>query len=541
MLCEKRGAPGKKTRLISSIVALMVVIASVVCFLPGCNDVDTFTEPTMEPDEYLVSLEKDAIARISDSLAKGYGATLGSYSADISGGKISLGLNLSEDILTYAESMLEQQGMATELDWLKNINISLNATTDEKLMQLGLILALGNNDLVSADAIFNMDSSLLLLTLPELSKDYLSIDFSEQLPPKMLEDSLAQSAELAALLLESLPTEQQLKTLITTYAGVVLDNIDEVEKSNETITVGDATQDMVVLTTKITTEDILDIYNDVLKYAQTDETLKAVLDSYGKYINKTVQMNGYTETLDLHEIALEAISEALDALESAKEDMPDGYMDLKVYVDKQNNIRGHVMSVYIDAEKIDEYELSYLTAVKDDTTYLNAEFNMVKITGQKITKDGVSEGHLTLVVEDEEMATLEFENVAENRGTLRLFPGEALLDEALSDSGVPTFLLSDNLGIELSYDMDGNKASCKFSIIAGSKALIDVTLSSEVTEGGSITYPSNIVETENLAKWLAELDFDKLTAALEKANVPAELVDMVEYYEAYFKQTTPAA
>ena len=109
------------------------------------------------------------------------------------------------------------------------------------------------------------------------------------------------------------------------------------------------------------------------------------------------------------------------------------------------------------------------------------------------------------------------------------------MTEALSGDASAAMLL-DNVSLELTYTTeDSGKTSYELSVMMGSSPLISLAISSEVTTGGEISVPSNALDatdTEMLAQWLEGMNIDGVLTALENANVPAELVEVVRSYVA---------
>ncbi len=529
-------APKKKKGLIAGIVALAIAAAAAIGIFLNLDGINGFVGRTFQsPEDYLANVESAAITEYSAELTKAYGALLENYSKNLNAGSGEIRLTLGEDILSYAESMLQQQGMQMELDWLSQLTLSVDANVQKTAMQAALGIGLGDNSLLSADMILDLEKSVVYMALPELNKTYLSVDMSSQLPADQLDEVLAQSTQMTDALVKALPSEETLNKLITTYVDIVLSEIDSVEKENDTITVNDVSQKVVVLTAKITQKDLLDIAEKVLKKAEKDQDLKDVLTDLGDYVNEIGKMNGgeYFEPVDLYQEFVNAIPSALEEIEEAKEDTDSSnYIKLKVYVDMQNNVRGHAMTIYGDGEKQGP-SLSWLSVVKGDTTYTEADLAGGRITGEETVKKGVSQGEYSLYVEGEKLGTLEFEDVTENSGTLRLVPSEELISQALSGSGIPTAMLGDSLALELSYDAKDTEASYEVKILVGSKALVGLALSGKASDGGNIAIPSdalNAADETVISQWLEGADLSKLITSLENAKVPTELVDVVRSY-----------
>lgn len=532
-------ASKKKKGLIAGISALVVAAGIAVCFIFNVGNivgtVKGFIGRTFQsPEDYLASVEGDAIEQYASDFTQSYGTMLDIYSAspELTGAATTeIRLTLGDDVLSVAESTLKQQGMDMDLDWINKIKLSLDANTQESAVQTILGLAVGNTDIVSADIILDTEENVFYIGVPALNSTYLAGDLSSQMGGVSFRDTFTQGMEMADAFVKAMPSEEEMNTLIVTYAEIILSCIDDVEKETQTIEVGDASQKMVVLTAKITQKDLINIAEKVLKKAENDKTLKKVITSLGDFANEVNQENyPYYEPIDLYAEFQNAIPEMLESIESAKDEADNSnYIKLNVYVDMQNVIRGHAVTVYSDGEKAMD-TISWLTAAKGDTVYTEAELAQVKITGEKVTKKGVSTGEYTLKAMGEEICTLEFENMTETSGTLRLVPGEALMEQILSAGDIPSFL-SSKIGLELSYNLGEAQTELGLKLINGSKTLIGLDMTSKLYKGGKITIPSNAVDITNeyaVMEWAQNLNFSKLLQALKDSEIPSEIVDRLD-------------
>ena len=530
-------APKKKRGLIIAVAALLVAAAAtVVGIILNMDSADASDDRTLQsPEEYLIEVESAAIAEYSADLAQFYGNLLGSYSADQTASEAEIRLTLGDDLLSLVESALQQQGANMDVDWLREISLSLSSNIQDAAMQMALGVGLGKGNLLSLDMIFDMEDGKAYVTVPELNDDYLSADITSGISLNELKEILSQRTQMSNALIKALPSAEELNELINTYANIVLSGIDDVEKQEETVTINEVSQNMVVLTARIKEADLLDMAEDVLKKAEKDETLKKVITALGEYANEMGKLNSddYV-SIDLYEEFVNAIPLALESLDEEKEQADsDNYVKLNVYVDMKNQIRGHELIVYTDGER-DGEPISWVTVVEDDTTYIDAGFGEVQITGEKTEKEGVSEGNYALSVDGEKIGVLKFENISETGGTLQLIPSEEIMSELLSGSGIPVAFLGENLVLELVYGtQETNKVSYEMNVLVGSKTLIGLALSSQASNEGEISIPSNALSANDQAgvlQWIKDANFDNILDRLEEANVPKDLVDVARSY-----------
>lgn len=531
-------AKKKKGGLIAGIAAAVVAVAAAAVFIfMGVDGVKAFVGRTFQsPEDYLVDVESAAIQEYTADVMQAYGKLLAGNGTMQTAAKAEIGLTVGNEILTMVESAM---GSQMDLDWLNKINLTLNTNMQDTAMQVGMGLGLGNSQLLSADVIYDMGNGKAYVAIPELNKNYLYADVASEIPADQLQQIITKSAKLNADLTKALPTEEEMSAMIDTYVNVALSGIKSVEKDTDTVTIDGASQKMVVLTAKIRERDLVDIAEEILKTAEKDKTLKKTIKALEDYVEDVNALSGAPAMdVDLYEEFTSAIPELLEGLEEAREEAStENYVKVKVYVDMKNNVRGHELSVFTDGEQEGE-TISWLTVVKGNTTYTEAELGEATITGEKTEKKGVSAGSYTLQVEKEKIGTLEFENVTENGGTLRLIPSEDILADALSGSGIPA-MLSNKLALEWTYSTEETKITNEINILMDSKKLIGLTLSATAAEGGKISIPTNAVNANSqteIMQWAKGVDVDGVIQKLESANVPQELVSVVKSYANMLKQ-----
>lgn len=516
-------APKKKGGLIAAIIALVAVAGIAVAVFLGWNSIKGFYGRTFQaPEDYFADVESQAISKYSADFVEVYGKTLSTYDASQSGAKAKLQLTLGDSILALAETTLQQQGMDMDLGWLNKISLSMDTNLQDDAARTILALGLGNEDLLSGDVIVDMEDGKVYMTIPELNKDYISGDMDTT----AMSNAFAESKKMMDDLVKDLPSEDEMQELIDTYVDIALSCIDDVEKETDTISVGDASQKMVILTAKIKEKDLLNMAEKMLKEAKKDKTLKKAINAFGDYANAVNSMQGYSYEMDLYEEFESSIPSLLDQIDAAKGDISgNNYLKLEIYVDTQNNVRGHELSVYSDGEQSGE-TISWLTAAKGGTVYTEAKLGEVQIEGEKTEKRGVSEGFYTLTVDEQELGTLKFEDVTENSGTLKLVPSEEIMNSALSGSNIPTSLLGGNIALKLTY----SENACSATVLVGSNTLVALDITAETYDGGKISTPSNSVDAEYITQWLADADFDTVLDNLDRANVPAALIELAKSY-----------
>lgn len=532
----------KKRGLVAGIVAATVAVAVGVGAIFGGPYIKAFFNRTFQkPEEYFVDVQKTAISDYSNEVTSAYGKLMNMYYTDEGGAtgiEAELKLTVGDELLALLESNL---GAEMDLDFLKDIRLTANVNSQDSLAQMIVAASLSKTQIISADLIMDLAESKLFAAVPELNKQYLMVDASAMdmdVSIDEMKESMAEAAAMGDKIASALPSEEALNTLINTYLDVALSCIDDVEKENKTLEVGEASQKMVVLTATITEKDIFEIGQAVLEEAKDDENLKQIIEDLNEVFAEM-----YGNEMDLYPEFQSAIEDALESMEYDSEDFSDdNYIEWITYVDMQGEVCGYEAVIYSEDED-DMDVFSWLTATKGKTTYIECEIPSadVEISGEKVEIKGGTEGFYELSVGGMDLGTMEFETVTDTRTTLRLIPSEAIMDQILSESGLPTALLSGNVALELSFGE--NEAGADFlevGVLAANKTLVSFGLSAKKVTGGDVTIPSDAIDVTDssaLEQWLSNVNFEQLMDGLERAGVSQELLDQAQSYIDMFQST----
>lgn len=520
----------KKIGLIAGIAALAVVLAALIGIVLNLDSIKAlYSRNALSPAEYLQEVENKAFDEYTAELSQVYSQYLETFSTQHTAGQANIGVTLGDKVLSLAEMALQAQGMEMELDWLQDISLATQFNTQDDTYQANIGLGLGDNHLVSVDLIFDMANAMLYLAAPELSSTYLSGDFSDTLPADEMTTIMKQTTDAMRDLAAAMPTEAELTGMLNSYVKLVLSQIQNVEKKTESITVNGITQEVVVLTAKVTSAEITDIAEKILAQAKTDATLKKIICAFSDYVNTVSTMNGLDETLDLYQ----EFSDALAEITLSKDDVSEeDYLLLDVYVDMQSNLRGHRLTVYSDGVA-EELPIYILSVVEDGITHTEIALGSAYITGESTEQKDVLQGSYSLSVEDQAVMTVELKDVTETSGTIRLIPSEEILNMLLAENELVS-VLNGNIALEVSVDTQNELPAFAVRILADTELLIGLRVSSALSNSTAITVPTDtldLTDENNLIQWLTTLDFTQVMDNMEKANVPQELMEIVANLE----------
>lgn len=528
---------GKKTKkrnwklpvILSSVVLLLAAAAVLVWgfFISG-----TF----LPAQNYMMKVEKKAVSESLSSVGKVYGTFMSAKPSENElkmGAKADMHLLLGEEVIEMIESYAAERGEDADLSFLSDIAIDLETAMEGNFTLMNMGIGLNNKSVLTMSMLTNAQDMEMYFGLPELSDTFMKIK------PEMPDNSGYPGAavvptvdyeeilEMVEQMQEVLPSEETFTALLEKYILLVLEQIEDAEKETETVKVGDAEQKLNVITVKLSEKDALKIAKAVLKEAKGDKDLKKILQDIGDYAEE-VGSDAIDE--DLYDSFKAGIENALDSIDDMIEEASNkATLEIKTYVNNQMEIVGRSIK-----EKESGMKVSYITVWQGKKFGFEAELPQdIEIKGEGTKNKGIISGEYELVVNDEEMLTVEISDYDEKKaeegyptGTLLIKPSEELLDSALGSASPVASLLLDDLAVELKFNTSETKADTSIKLLTGDKLLFGITASMENKEI-AVEEPEKYIvadSKEDAGQWGRTLDMEALFQKLEDAGVPADLV-----------------
>ena len=547
----------KKPLKVLAIVMALVAVLGILCVIFWPTIYGFVLRTVGAPETYFQYVEKKAAVEVADSVSEFYDVFLESanVSKNLNATTGTVRIQMSDELAALLGDNLNVEDLA----WLKDTCLKFNTTYDGELSMLTALLTISDTEVVDFTAILNAMTSEYYIGIPSLSEVFLHYDPEEYFDTA---GSALSSYSLQKMLqdeafMEALPSRQQVNTLLRRYLELIIDNITSVKKDTDTLTIGGYEQKVTVLEYRMTQRNLMKILKAVLKEAKTDRDLKRCINDFATYL----QTQGVVDDVEsVYPSFQDAVEQALTALNTA-EGSSETLFVLTDYVNTSNEVIGRKLE--IDGETILEYatvtkgdnfatEISIgsqeSTSDYDDYETAVPVINQIKLTGKGTLSKGNREGNYVL-----EVGGLKYLNIFASYNEDKLSSGKqlkghfrvTLTEEALAtlDSQTSLLLSAMNIGIELVVDADDTQGYMELNLVSGEKMLVGLVIESQVAESAPITMPDNYYSIDYADYWLMGLDFDKLISALEEANVPEEIIDMLvsnldymfydEYYDYY--------
>lgn len=527
--------PAGKGKLIALIAAAVVVVGLVALALFNLEAIgNLFNKTFKSPEDYMVYVEEKGKEDLLEGLTGSYGDYLDTLKKDSISSTGDVTLEVGDQLLDLLKPALQQAGLSNlDLGFLKNINMDISSNMTKDKMAAALGLGLGGKKIATVDMILDMAGSKVYLGIPELNKQYLSI------PMEGVEDMSA-FTEMKDAMVNALPTAAEVEKLADTYYGIILSNVSSVKTSSKEVTAGGVKQNFTRLTCKITEKDLMKIAVKVLEKAQKDNTLKDVLDRFGKFYNSIQEMSwdeyyyGEYEPVDLYAMLVEAAESYIPELEAGMEDASkDNYLVIYTLVDAKGNICGRELDVVSEGESMD-LNVSYAcTSSGNKLGFVMELSDAAKISGKGTQSGNKKNMTYTLTVEDTKYATLKVTDYVstdkEFSFNAELIPADELLSG--SDEAAIGIMAMAKPSIKVSYSAQGNEsASVSVKLLSDGKLLLGVSSSGKTSGNATVNIPSDTVDGNNqqaLMNWVSSLDMEALMKNLEAAGISEELLSQL--------------
>ncbi len=492
-------------------MTLALVMLLCIC-LTGCKETKKIVDVSkMTPEEHYRYIEGESLDAMADSVTEYYGKYIGYFNSMGSHSEVTLsveqaGMDMLEELMMGGSGDLD-------MSWLSSVKITTDSQFSDNTNQVKMAIALGNTDILSCNVITNLAKGVFYLALPELSDQALKMEIGEYALEQM------QGLEM----LQNLPSEEVVGRIIDRYMDILLENIDEVTRSEQEVTQAGVSQDCYVLKVRIYEEDAIRIAKAVLTQARDDADIKAVIEAMGDQFFP----GGYTQLQ-------ESIDEALAFMEEYEIEDSEQYISLTTYTDKKNNVIGRRVAM-----PDNQGEVSYLTVTDGDGfTYKMDLAGKVSMTGSGTVKDGKTNGTYSVSVMGMEIAALEVQNFQSSEksmtGTVSIKPSSVIMENTME------WLQ----GVSLEVDLDISNAASKIDmrvLLNGTKYLT-VSAVSQSTVAGTVTEPDNYVDmtdSDELQQWVSGMDYQELMERIEDAGGEG-IIQLIELLMKASSQVKPA-
>ena len=499
--------PKKKRKLpvVLAIVGVCVVAIAIIVALNFSLILGTCIKTFGSPSDYMRFVEAKEISSLATDFSKAYGENVLEQLSSDDCPKANLSVKLSDkgnELLTT----LVGSGEDINLDWLKEVNLSVATNNDGDSQQVKMGLGLGGKNVISTDCIVDTKNKEAYIAIPELSKKYLKLE---------LEDMGDINFDNIESIKKALPDEEELNDLIEKYADIVINALDNVDLDDSTLDVNKVEQDCTELTLTISERQVLEICRELLKEAENDKELMELINDL---VDTVVSLTGETD-VDVNDSIDELKEQIEDELDSLDGD-GDEVFTLVDYVNGHHEIIGRAIEV--EGEEVVSYgmvkdgsDISYQIKIGEEFVVTGeAEESGDKLDGEFVTKSNDEE---LLIIQTKDFDVEEFE------GTLTLKPGASLAD--VSDSSMPISV--SDVALQLNFLKEG----ADIKLLLQGEDLLTVSANSESEDSKDISIPDDVCDATDetaMSEYFLSVDINSIIDNLKDAGIPEELIEELQ-------------
>lgn len=535
--------PPKKKKSAGKIVGytaaalLVVALLLVGVFFPYISNF--VAKATMSPEKYMQRVLRNNAQSGSSAIALSYDTLVGTYWAEEEVDEEELDYSVSRELTASLEvsdtAIKMDEGLnGTDNSWLNGLyaNAVISTAGKGSIDKRALDLTLGRDDteVVRVSIVNDAENGDGYISVPSYNDKYLHIKDGNIFAG--LEEVSETEAEVSTLPSEKpefLPDTDTFYYMLIRYSNALINAIDEAEKSNEVLEVGELSKKLTVLETKIASDDMAQMLKNVLEELKNDEDMKALMEGFYEYMGEEFSYDDMCDDLEKYIAELE-------------EDEDEDEIVLKIWVDGKGDITawdlslGESMSLRIAAvskgnafaaEASIEAEEMHLSASVDGEVKDNILTANAAISG----KDG---GLINIEVSDCDVRKF---GTPYAEGKIVITPGDyarEYIAAEIKNTAMETNSYSpekiDNFDVRLEINISGGQ--CDAELFAGTESATFASLKLTYTvleEPLEIVIPTgdNVLDADDpdeSALWYESFDMEKLTETFEKAGVPEDLV-----------------
>lgn len=500
-------------RMMASLLAIALVMTMVFSF-SSCGG---------SPDSKFRKAEEQALDHALDEIFEYYDQVEAKKDQSLKG---AVSVKIGSTVTTLLNLML-----GTDISWVNDMNMNVTLTNAAEHKAASLALSLGENDLLSLAAILAPSDGMLYVSVPELFSKYLGITLPDA--------ELPQGMDMKALL-DKLPDEKALRSLVKKYAGLIFDSIADVTEAEETLTIDGVSQTFPVLTLSLREKDVAVMVKNVLTEAKSDESIKTILYTFVDAYNE--MLGTYDESVSADEIygefcqfVDETVAEA-DAYIADETESNEVMVVVKDYLGKKDVIVGREITVDEDG-----FRLFHGTVTADGETRgvfsLTADGEEIfSVNSDLSAEDGIQNGTVEFVIGGKSIFYIDVTDMNVERledgcfkGTITLAPSTGLSDilkDAMGDLGLPINLMT--FAIRVDMEVTEKKSDISLTLVNGTDEYVTLNASVEMTDTAKITLPDeNEIETD-VDEWMNHFDFNGFITGLREAGVPEDVVNLLD-------------
>ena len=509
--------PKKIGWIIGAAAALVVIVAAVLVALNFKVVSNAWMRTFSSPESYYRHVEKQAMADVIDTGVDVYERTPAEHDSYTS--EVTTKIVVGEPVRELAESLV-----GLDMDWLESAGLWEKVTMHDGKMGLQLDVSLNESSIATADLV--TDGEDIYFRVPDIRDDYARIDQRDLMGggAVSVQSTRVTLLELAQNLPEIMPDSDRMEKMLNRYVEAIVDNIDDVDKTTQTLQADTVSQKCTALTVHLDEDSLARIIEALCDTALEDEELQQILMDLVEQIGQ-----------DPDEVWDELVEELEDVRDRADRIAEQVEIEMTVYVDGKGEIRGRTIVIndyetleYAAPEQGSNYGLR-LALTRDDFEQfvlegsgkndsgsfelLVEEMHILDITASDFDRDALEDGYLN--------------------GTFDIAPSPFVVNQLGNEVGQELRGLNldlDDVHLVVEARSKKDSGSIVLRVMMGEEEYLSVNMDSSVSyTGGEVDIPEDSISLENWTRNINISSLDVYLDRLEDAGFPSSLIRRLVY------------
>lgn len=474
------------------------------------------------PRDRFITVETKNANDMADLLASAYGKHYSRLSAESKGYDAQMHLLLSDLFMERVNSYLPEE-KRTDLSWVDDIALNLNVDRDGYLLNWSFTSSLMDHSIISTNSVFDASTNTLSFQIPELSKEYLQINLNEYFANNGCYElpAIQTAADSYDQMIAALPSEQIVNQLLKKYFSLIINQVQNVQKSDFTFCAGGKQIACSRLTATITEKELIQIFILILQTAKSDELIMKT------YEDLILCSSGGTDSIPLN-LSDEIDACILDLIKAAENAKDDNNIQWIIYIDKNKNMIGR--RIRISGMEHDYY--TYTIFDGDELLYYYDLFGKIKVEGTGNRTERLLNMCFDVHYEQKYIARVAVEGFDVIRYSNGNYFAKTIIEPT---SSFTKNLFGNEFDTKLKAILDikttRQSTDCSVSLYANDEFYIGLTMETFEHIGDEVNFPKNsfnLLDENDQNAWLDTVDFQKIVKNLESVDLPSEFSDMLK-------------
>lgn len=434
-------------------------------------------------------------------------------------------LTVDDRVKTLISMMAGSAGDYVE--WIDKIGIGVGTSADEDRMAYDIGISANDTEVCAVEIIMDGDDSATYMGFPGISDTYIKQDsYNSSFYPQNI-----------VSISEIIPNSDTARDLYYRYMLGVMKQITEVEKSEETLTVGDVSQTATKLTAVIDGDTLKNMAEWALNEAKNDKEIETIIKNA-----VDVMDYGYMDSDEVYDEFIESIDEAVEELEDPYAIEEFEPISIDFYVDGNHKLIGFGFEEENTGAEI--YSYTVMNGQEYETIFnIESDYFYFTVEGAGTEADGKRTGEYTVSC-DAGMTGFDFDfavaNVDVALAKQGIFNGGIefeIPEELLDELDVPSYaasVLSQLTWCVESSTTDINNQNSNLKIKMGDEEFVNLGISMRRGEPKEVKIPDDYIEdrySDYEEKEELRIDVMKgIADGLKEAGAPSGITSLIEDY-----------